>query len=77
MAAYNSSNRASEEDRSKVSGPGERNIWSSMLENVASGKRLPEKNILVLGGLSMRMISGSRQSSNKPQADRLIRRRSS
>lgn len=65
MAAYNSSNRASEEDKSKASDLNERNIWSSMLENVASGKRLPEKNILVLGGLSMRRVSGSRQSSNK------------
>lgn len=63
MAAY-SSNRASEEDRSKASDPNERNIWSSMLENVASGKRLPEKNILVLGGLS-KGITDSRQSSNK------------
>ncbi|CRG87643.1 Cytoplasmic dynein 1 light intermediate chain 1 [Talaromyces islandicus] len=27
-----------------------KNIWSSMLDNVASGKRLPEKNIVVLGG---------------------------
>ncbi|KAG5291882.1 dynein light intermediate chain [Histoplasma ohiense] len=26
------------------------NIWSSMLDGVASGKRLPEKNLLVLGG---------------------------
>ncbi|PBP16886.1 dynein family protein [Diplocarpon rosae] len=28
----------------------EKNLWSSMLDSVASGKRLPEKNILVLGG---------------------------
>ncbi|KAH8701821.1 dynein family protein [Talaromyces proteolyticus] len=27
-----------------------KNIWSSMLDNVASGKRLPEKNIVILGG---------------------------
>lgn len=53
MAAYRSSQRSSYlDDRSKVSDPSERNIWSSMLENVASGKRLPEKNILVLGGSS-------------------------
>ena len=25
-------------------------MWSSMLDSVASGKKLPEKNILVLGG---------------------------
>lgn len=53
MAAYRSSQRSSGfDDRSKGSDPTERNIWSSMLENVASGKRLPEKNILVLGGSS-------------------------
>ncbi|KAI1112069.1 dynein light intermediate chain-domain-containing protein [Nemania sp. NC0429] len=27
-----------------------KDMWSSMLDSVASGKRLPEKNILVLGG---------------------------
>ncbi|KAI2463304.1 dynein light intermediate chain-domain-containing protein [Annulohypoxylon bovei var. microspora] len=27
-----------------------KDMWSSMLDNVASGKRLPEKNLLVLGG---------------------------
>lgn len=26
-----------------------KDMWSSMLDSVASGKRLPEKNILVLG----------------------------
>ena len=25
-------------------------MWSSMLDSVASGKKLPEKNIIVLGG---------------------------
>ncbi|OKL63952.1 hypothetical protein UA08_00672 [Talaromyces atroroseus] len=29
---------------------GNKNIWSSMLDSVASGKRLPEKNMIVLGG---------------------------
>ncbi|RAH84837.1 hypothetical protein BO86DRAFT_231820 [Aspergillus japonicus CBS 114.51] len=27
-----------------------KNIWSSMLDSVANGKRLPEKNLLILGG---------------------------
>ncbi|KAH7316705.1 dynein light intermediate chain-domain-containing protein [Stachybotrys elegans] len=31
-------------------GDQKKNLWKSMLESVASGKRLPEKNILVLGG---------------------------
>ena len=28
----------------------EKGMWSSMLDSVASGKKLPEKNIVVLGG---------------------------
>jgi dynein light intermediate chain 1 len=35
--------------RSKSSEESKKGIWSSMLDNVASGKRLPEKSILVLG----------------------------
>ena len=43
---------------SKASGPNSRpsskdgskkNIWSSLLDGVANGKRLPEKNLLILG----------------------------
>ena len=30
-------------------GEQKKDMWSSMLDSVASGKRLPEKNILVLG----------------------------
>ena len=33
---------------SSKDGP-EKNIWSSMLDSVANGKRLPEKNLLILG----------------------------
>ncbi|KAI1915647.1 hypothetical protein LOZ61_001579 [Ophidiomyces ophidiicola] len=29
---------------------GKKNLWSSMLDSVASGKKLPEKTLLVLGG---------------------------
>ncbi|ORY67781.1 dynein light intermediate chain-domain-containing protein [Pseudomassariella vexata] len=42
--------------RSTGSGPDSKNgepkkdMWSSMLDSVASGRRLPEKNLLVLGG---------------------------
>lgn len=32
-------------------GEPKKNIWTSMLESVASGKRLPEKNLIVLGML--------------------------
>ncbi|KAF4124393.1 dynein light intermediate chain 1, cytosolic [Geosmithia morbida] len=31
-------------------GEQKKNLWTSMLESVSSGKRLPEKNLLVLGG---------------------------
>lgn len=30
-------------------GEQKKDMWSSMLDSVASGKRLPEKNLLVLG----------------------------
>ena len=30
-------------------GEQKKDMWSSMLDSVASGKRLPEKNMLVLG----------------------------
>lgn len=29
-----------------------KNIWSSLLDGVANGKRLPEKNLLILGSCS-------------------------
>lgn len=37
-------------DGDSQNGEPKRNLWTSMLESVASGKRLPEKNLLVLGG---------------------------
>ncbi|KAH6605274.1 hypothetical protein Trco_006981 [Trichoderma cornu-damae] len=37
-------------DGDSRNGEPKRNLWTSMLESVASGKRLPEKNLLVLGG---------------------------
>lgn len=33
-----------------------KDMWSSMLDNVASGKRLPEKNMLVLGNGTLRQL---------------------
>ncbi|CZR63838.1 related to dynein light intermediate chain 2 [Phialocephala subalpina] len=39
----------SDHDRPK-SADAKKDMWSSMLDSVASGKHLPEKNILVLGG---------------------------
>jgi len=34
-------------------GEQKKDMWSSMLDSVASGKRLPEKNILVMGTLTL------------------------
>ncbi|CAL8583626.1 hypothetical protein XPA_009247 [Xanthoria parietina] len=36
--------------RPQIKGNQEKNLWSSLLDSVASGKKLPEKNLLVLGG---------------------------
>ena len=36
-------------DVSYSGGDHEKGMWSSMLDSVASGKKLPEKNLVVLG----------------------------
>ena len=36
-------------DASYSGGDSEKGMWSSMLDSVASGKKLPEKNLIVLG----------------------------
>lgn len=36
-------------DGENRNGEQKQNLWTSMLESVASGKRLPEKNLIVLG----------------------------
>lgn len=36
-------------NRPQSKGNQEKNLWSSLLDSVASGKKLPEKNLLVLG----------------------------
>jgi dynein light intermediate chain 1 len=43
--------QSSDHDRPKSS-DAKKDMWSSMLDSVASGKKLPVKNILVLGELS-------------------------
>lgn len=53
-------------------GEQKRNLWASMLESVASGKRLPQKNLLVLGkwapALSLSKQSHSRNANvGKPK----------
>ncbi|KAJ5575954.1 hypothetical protein N7535_002880 [Penicillium sp. DV-2018c] len=44
LKAAGANSRPTSKDGSK------KNIWSSLLDTVANGKRLPEKNLLVLGG---------------------------
>ncbi|KAJ5735622.1 uncharacterized protein N7483_000747 [Penicillium malachiteum] len=44
LKATGSNSRPTSKDGSK------KNIWSSLLDGVANGKRLPEKNLLILGG---------------------------
>lgn len=36
-------------ERLQSHGENEKGMWSSMLDSVASGRKLPEKNIIVLG----------------------------
>ncbi|KAI0019977.1 dynein light intermediate chain-domain-containing protein [Xylariomycetidae sp. FL0641] len=52
-----------------------KDMWSSMLDNVASGKRLPEKNILVLGGSVDSQRDFLDQLSNSDQRRHLDRHR--
>lgn len=42
---------ASQNDPLRSNEEGEKDMWSTLLDNVASGKKLPEKNIIVLGPL--------------------------
>lgn len=39
-------------DRPSTSGSDKKELWSTLLDNVASGKKIPEKNLIVLGGTS-------------------------
>jgi hypothetical protein len=47
-STYTQVSSSSEHDRPKSS-DAKKDMWSSMLDGVASGKKLPEKNIIVLG----------------------------
>ena len=40
-------------EKSHSGGDSEKGMWPSMLDNVASGKKLPEKNLVVLGWLDL------------------------
>lgn len=43
--------KVTQNDQSRSIDEGEKDMWSSLLDSVASGKKLPEKNIIVLGPL--------------------------
>lgn len=49
MMPATTTNIAASDSRPTSKDGAKRNLWSSMLDGVASAKRLPEKNLLVLG----------------------------
>ena len=49
MSTYTQISASSDRERPMSGESAKKDMWSSMLDSVASGKRLPEKNILVLG----------------------------
>ncbi len=49
MSTYAQISTSSDHERPQSGDSAKKDMWSSMLNSVASGKRLPEKNILVLG----------------------------
>jgi len=49
MSIYASNQQATDDDQLKGQDTFKKEMWSSMLDSVASGKRLPERNIFVLG----------------------------
>lgn len=49
MSTYTQQSSPNDLERPKSGDGMKKDLWSSMLDSVASGKRLPEKNILVLG----------------------------
>jgi dynein light intermediate chain 1 len=52
-STYTQVSSSSEHDRPK-SADAKKEMWEMMLKGVASGKKLPEKNIIVLGKFTFR-----------------------
>jgi hypothetical protein len=50
------------------------NIWSSLLDSVASGKRLPEKTVLVLGTQSAFTVPCNARLTSMQEGHRKLRR---
>lgn len=53
-SAYRDAFTGTENDRPSTSGSTneKKELWSSLLDNVSSGKKVPEKNLIILGGTS-------------------------
>lgn len=51
VSTYTQASTSTDQERPKSSDGAKKDMWSSMLDGVANGKRLPEKNVLVLGEL--------------------------
>jgi dynein light intermediate chain 1, cytosolic len=49
MSTFTQPSNSNDQERPRSGDGKKKDLWSSMLDSVASGKRLPEKNILVLG----------------------------
>lgn len=49
MSIHTSTPQFMEDDVHKSEDTSKKEMWSSMLDSVASGKRLPERNVFVLG----------------------------
>ncbi|KAL2353048.1 dynein [Cryomyces antarcticus] len=60
----------SDHDRQSIGGDGKKDIWLSMLDEVSSGKRLPEKNLLILGGTPESQIEFLESLSHDPTSRR-------
>lgn len=49
MSIHTPNPQFTEDDVNKSQETSKKEMWSSMLDSVASGKRLPERNVFVLG----------------------------
>ncbi|KAF2454170.1 dynein light intermediate chain-domain-containing protein [Lineolata rhizophorae] len=67
---------STDNDRPRSSDGNKRDIWSSMLDGASSGRRLPAKNVLVLGGTPesqrefLDTLGTTRRGQQAPTADR-------
>lgn len=60
MSIYPPNPQSTDDDRGKGQDVSKKEMWSSMLDGVASGKRLPERNIFVLGKRNTQVLMQER-----------------